>query len=82
MNIDQNIKFTEEERADGAVKHVLSGLIITACYSVNMVRIPLLPEEGLDYTKEYEDLAYSRNTYDECADFIASEMKQAARDLP
>ena len=66
-----------------------------SCYEARFVRayyywlllrkygpIPLLPEEGLDYTKEYEELAIPRNTYDECADYIASEMKIAARDLP
>ena len=82
LNIDQNMKFTEEERADLKAQ----ARFVRAYYYWLLLRkygpIPLLPEEGLDYTKEYEDLAYSRNTYDECADFIASEMKQAARDLP
>ena len=82
LNIDQNMKFTEEERADLKAQ----ARFVRAYYYWLLLRkygpVPLLPEEGLDYTKEYEDLAYSRNTYDECAEFIASEMKQAARDLP
>jgi len=44
--------------------------------------IPLLPDEGLDFTKEYEDLAIPRSTYEECAEFIAGELALAAKDLP
>ena len=44
--------------------------------------IPLLPTEGVDYTKSYDELSYPRNTYDECVEFIAEEMKQAAKELP
>ena len=82
LNIDQNMKFTEEERADLKAQ----ARFVRAYYYWLLLRkygpIPLLPEEGLDYTKEYEELAIPRNTYDECADYIASEMKIAARDLP
>lgn len=31
-----------------------------------------------DYTKEYDDIAYPRNTYDECVDYIAEELVKAA----
>ena len=81
LNIDQNMKFTEEERADLKAQ----ARFVRAYYWLLLRKygpIPLLPEEGLDYTKEYEELAIPRNTYDECADYIASEMKIAARDLP
>lgn len=44
--------------------------------------VPILPDEGLDYTMEYDDLAVARSTYEECAEFIASEMALAAQDLP
>ncbi|MDR1341680.1 MAG: RagB/SusD family nutrient uptake outer membrane protein [Prevotellaceae bacterium] len=43
--------------------------------------IPLLPEEGLDFTQDYEDLAIPRNTYVECATYITDELALAARDL-
>lgn len=43
--------------------------------------IPILPAEGVDYTKSYDELAYPRNTYDECVEFITSEMKTAATEL-
>ncbi len=43
--------------------------------------IPILPDQGVDFTKDYNDLALPRNTYDECADFITSELALAAQDL-
>lgn len=81
-NIDQNMKFTEEERADMKAQ----ARFVRAYYYWLLLRkygpVPLIKEEGLDYTKDYEDLAQGRNTYDECADYIASEMKLAAQHLP
>jgi hypothetical protein len=44
--------------------------------------IPILPLDGLDFTADYEELAIPRNTYEECAEFIAGELALAARDLP
>ena len=40
-----------------------------------------MPTEGVDYAKTYDELSYPRNTYDECVDFITSEMAQAAKEL-
>ena len=81
-NIDQNESFTQEERADMKAQ----ARFVRAYYYWLLLRkygpVPLLPEEGLDYTKEYDDLACPRNTYDECADYIAAEMQLAAKDLP
>lgn len=44
--------------------------------------IPIMPDKGADYSKTYDELSYPRNTYDECVDYIASEMQQAAKELP
>ena len=44
--------------------------------------VPILPVEGIDYTASYSDLAIARNSYDECVDFITSELAIAAKDLP
>lgn len=44
--------------------------------------VPLLPPEGADYTKSYDELSYPRNTYDECVEFITSELEIAAAELP
>ncbi|RAV30550.1 RagB/SusD family nutrient uptake outer membrane protein [Sinomicrobium soli] len=43
--------------------------------------VPLLPDEGLDYTESYDDLAVPRSTYEDCAEFISSEMLLAAREM-
>lgn len=43
--------------------------------------IPLLPDEGLDYTESYDNLAIPRSTYEECAEFISKEMLLAAREM-
>lgn len=82
QNIDQNSKFNDEERADLKAQ----ARFVRAYFYWLLLRkygpVPLLPEEGMDYTNEYVDLARNRNTYDECADFISSEMQLAAHDLP
>lgn len=81
-NIDMNQELTDEERKDFKAQ----ARFVRAYYYWLLLRrygpIPLLPDEGIDYTLSYEDLALPRNTYDECADFIASEMALAANDLP
>lgn len=44
--------------------------------------VPLLPDAGVDYNQNYDALSFPRNSYDEIADFIATEMVSAAKDLP
>lgn len=44
--------------------------------------VPILPEEGLDYESSYSELAYPRNTYDECVEYISEQMLLAAELLP
>ena len=43
--------------------------------------IPLLPDEGIDYTQSYDDIATVRSTYEECAKFIADELLLAAKEM-
>jgi hypothetical protein len=43
--------------------------------------IPLLPDEGLDYTLSYDEIALPRSTYEECAEYISNEMLLAASEL-
>ncbi|PWG82589.1 RagB/SusD family nutrient uptake outer membrane protein [Pararcticibacter amylolyticus] len=43
--------------------------------------IPLLPDEGIDYTDSYDEIATPRSTYEECAEYIANEMLQAAKEM-
>lgn len=80
-NIDLNEKLTEEERTDmkGQARFV------RAYYYWLLLRkygpIPIMPDEGADYTLSYSELATPRSTFEECAQFIADEMMQAAKEL-
>ncbi|MDD3036869.1 RagB/SusD family nutrient uptake outer membrane protein [Bacteroides sp.] len=80
-NVDINKDFTQEEIQD--VKG--QARFLRAYFYWILLRrfgpIPLMPTEGVDYAKTYDELSYPRNTYDECVDFIASEMAQAAKEL-
>lgn len=44
--------------------------------------VPLLPEEPMDVDGSTDELSKSRNTYDECADFICSDLQKAFDFLP
>ena len=83
QNIDKCEVISVEERADmKAQAH-----FIRAFYYWKLLQkygpIPLIPEdEGQDYTKPYDELYLPRNTYDECVEYIASEMVEAAYYLP
>lgn len=81
-NIHVNKDFTQEEIAD----YRGQARFLRAYYYWLLLRkygpIPLIPNDGeMDYTAEYEDLALPRNSYDECADYIADEMAIAAGEL-
>ena len=75
-------ELSEEERID----YKGQARFIRAYYYWKLLQkygpIPILPEEGQDYIDDYYKLSVPRNTYEECADYIASEMAQAARELP
>ena len=80
--VDGNTDLTAEEVSD--VKG--QARFLRAYFYWLMMRrygpVPIMPTEGVDYGKSYEELSYPRNTYDECVEFIAEEMKQAAKELP
>lgn len=44
--------------------------------------IPIIGDDVIDYEDSYAEVAAPRNTYDECVEFIATEMAEAAKDLP
>ncbi|MDE6423417.1 MAG: RagB/SusD family nutrient uptake outer membrane protein [Muribaculaceae bacterium] len=80
-NIDLNDKLTEDERLDmkGQARFV------RAYYYWLLLRkygpVPIMPDEGADYTLSYTQLSTPRSNYEECAEFVASEMLQAANEL-
>lgn len=81
-NVDKNKEMTEVEIKDAKAQ----GRFLRAYFYWILLRkygpIPLMPEVIIDYTASYDQLAMPRNTYDECAEFIAKEMALAAQDLP
>lgn len=80
-NIDRNDKLSVEDRTD------LKGQarFVRAYYYWLLLRrygpVPILPDEGADYNLDYSELSYPRNTYEEVAQFIGSEMVQACKEL-
>ncbi len=81
QNIDINQEMTAEKIAD----YKAQARFVRAYYYWLLLRkygpIPLLPEEGIDYTESYDDIATPRSTYEECAEYISNEMVLAAKDL-
>ena len=81
-NIHMNQQLTDEERADYAAQ----ARFVRAYYYWLLLRkygpIPLIPDEGENYMQDYDGLARPRNTYDECVEYITSELVKAAQDLP
>ncbi|MDR3366804.1 MAG: RagB/SusD family nutrient uptake outer membrane protein [Prevotellaceae bacterium] len=83
LNIDKCSKeLTQEEITDrkGQARFVRAYLywLLLRKYGP----IPILPLEGLDFTKDYEELAIPRSPYGDCAEFIAGELALAAQELP
>ena len=81
-NIDINKEFSEREIAD------LKGQarFLRAYFYWVLLRtfgpVPIVPDEGIDYTKEYDEIALPRNSYEECADYLSKELAEAAKGLP
>lgn len=81
QNIHLNDKLTQEERTDmkGQARFV------RAYYYWLLLRkygpVPIMPDGTADYTLPYAELSYPRNSYEEVAEYIATEMVQAAKEL-
>ncbi|MGN7986264.1 RagB/SusD family nutrient uptake outer membrane protein [Pedobacter sp. 22226] len=80
-NIDINTKFTAKEIADlkGQARFLRAYFywILLRTYGP----VPIVPNEGIDYTKEYDDIAQPRSSYEECAVYLANELAEAAKGL-
>ena len=80
-NIGMNKKMTKDQVED----YRGQARFVRAYYYWLLLRkfgpVPIMADEGADYTLEYEDLATPRSTYEECATYIADQMLQAAKEL-
>ena len=78
---DMNPTMTPEERLD----YKGQARFVRAYFYWLLLRkygpVPLMPDEGVDYTQSYDQIATPRSSYEEVADFISTEMVQAAKDL-
>ena len=81
QNIDINKEMNMEEIADYKAQARFARAYFYWLLLRKYGPIPLLPEEGIDYTATYDDVATPRSTYEECAEYISSEMLLAAKDL-
>lgn len=81
-NIDKNELFTPEEISDfKGQAHFLRAYFYWLTLRA-FGPVPIIPDEGIDYTQEYDELAYPRNSYDECVEYITGELTKAASVLP
>lgn len=77
-NVDMNKELSEADIADmKGQAHFLR-----AYYYWVLVRtfgpVPIVPDEGIDYTMEYDEIATMRSSYDECVEYITNELVKAA----
>jgi hypothetical protein len=81
-NIDMNPTFTPEEKLD----YKGQARFVRAYFYWLLLRkygpVPIMPDEGIDYTLSYDELSIPRSPYEEVADHISREMVQAAKELP
>ena len=83
QNIDRNKEMTPDEIVD----YKAQARFVRAYFYWKLLQkygpIPIIPNDGvMDYNAAYEDLYIPRSTYDDCVNYIAEEMKLAAKDLP
>lgn len=80
-NIDMNTEMTDKERLD----YKGQARFVRAYYYWLLLRrygpVPIVPNEGIDYTQSYEQIAIPRNSYEAVVDYISNEMIQAAKEI-
>lgn len=80
-NIDMNPTMSEQERMD----YKGQARFVRAYFYWLLLRkygpVPIMPDEGIDYTQSYDDIATPRSSYEEVAEHISNEMVQAAKEI-
>lgn len=80
-NIDQNTEMTAQERLDYKGQ---ARFLRAYCYWLLLRKygpVPIVPEDGIDYSQSYDNMSLARNTYEEVAVHIAKEMEKAAEEI-
>lgn len=80
-NVDMNPQMTDLEKLDykGQARFVRAYFYWLLLRKYGLV--PIVPEEGVDYTLSYEAMSQPRNTYEEVVEHISKEMIQAANEI-
>lgn len=81
LNVDKNKEMSASEKIDytGQARFVRAYF-----YWLLMKKygpVPIMPDNGADYTKSYDELAIPRSSYEEVANYISAEMIQAAKEI-
>lgn len=81
----QNIHMNKELSQDEIEDYRGQARFLRAYYYWLLLRkygpVPIMPDEGEDYTLSYTQLARERSTYEEMANYISDEMLKAAKEL-
>lgn len=81
-NIDMNMEFSDYEKEDMKAQ----ARFLRAYFYWILLRtygpVPIVPDEGIDYTLDYDAIAQARSTYEDCAVYLATELAEAAQGLP
>lgn len=76
----QEVSSAERDRMEGEARFLRAYYYFTLMCQYGPV--PLIPDEGLDISLDYAQLALPRASIDEMVDFMLSDLERAARVLP
>ncbi|MGS2738223.1 RagB/SusD family nutrient uptake outer membrane protein [Sinomicrobium sp. M5D2P17] len=82
----QNVDANEELTPELLTQYKAEARFLRAYFYFMVMRqygpVVILPEEPIEPDASIEEMSIPRSTYDECADYVASEIDQAFPDLP
>ena len=83
-NIDVNEEMSKEEITDhkGQARFLRAYLYWLLLRKYGPIPIIKTDDGMIDYTLSYQQIALPRNSYDDCVDYITTELVQAAKELP
>lgn len=84
-NIDKNDEIRRIEGEASIADYRGQARFVRAYYYWLLLRkygpVPIMPDEGIDYSMSYDELSIPRSTYEEVAQHIANEMVTAAKEI-
>lgn len=81
QHVDENPELTAKDKLD----YKGQARFVRAYFYWLLLRrygpVPIMPVEGVDYNKSYDEIATPRSSYEQVAQFISDEMIQAAKEI-